>query len=165
MVEMPKMTQEMVLDKLKREWDFEQLLEPYRDGGPDKLHKVERSWGTIIDWLINRHKFPADVVGAGIFLVWMHIKANGHFNGDGSWGSAGNQFVHAIKTSCASIMQQQMSQQIFSGMAGEIEQKIKMAYQHDLWRNIPWWVKMFAMNWWKFKSVQRKAKKSEKAKK
>ncbi|MHC4691036.1 MAG: hypothetical protein ACYS5F_15625, partial [Planctomycetota bacterium] len=95
----PKMTQKEVYDKLEEEWDFEKLLEPYRRGGPNQQNEVRRTWGTLIDWLINARKFPPEVVGSAIFLVWMKIKRDGHFkpdmkaDGDQVWDSAGNKFA------------------------------------------------------------------------
>jgi hypothetical protein len=156
--EQPKMTKEDVLKKLEAEWDFEALLAPYREGGT-KEAPVTRTWGTVIDWLINKHRFPAEVVGAGIFLVWMKIKRDGHFKGDGSHGSAGNDFVHAIRIMCASVMQQKVSQKIFTGMAGKIEEQIKLGFKQDFWQMTPWFVKMWSPKYYKNRLAMRRMKK------
>ena len=116
----PQRSQEEIFRKLEEDWDFEKLIEPYREGGT-KDQPVRRTWGTVIDWLVNKRKFPPDIVGAAIFLVWMKIKRDGPFKGDGTWGSAGNEFVQTLRVVCASLMQEHMSKKIFSGMAGEIE--------------------------------------------
>jgi hypothetical protein len=155
----PELTQDQIFQKLEEEWDFEKLLEPYREGGT-KSDPVRRTWGTVIDWLVNKRKFPPDIVGAAIFLVWMKIKRDGHFKGDDSYGSAGNEFVQTIRIMCASLMQQQMSKKIFSGMAGEIENKIKAAIKADFFYLTPWFVKMFSVKYWRHKNQVRKIKKN-----
>ena len=162
----PQMTQEEFYKKIEQEWDFEKLIEPYRHGGPNRANEVRRSWGTIIDWLINRRHFPPEVVGAGIFLTWMQVKRDGHFkpdfNSDGKevWDSAGNKFVQSIKAMCASVAKQQMSMQIFSGMAGKIEEQIKIAFRGDFWTMTPWFVKMFSVKYWKYRIENRRFKKN-----
>lgn len=162
MTEQPQMTQEQIYEKLEQEWDFEKLIEPYREGGTLE-NPVRRSWGTIIDWLVNRHKFPIEVAGSAIFLVWAKIKKDGHFPGDGTYGSAGNQFVQSIRIMCASIMQEKVSTKIFTGMAGEIEDRLKVVYKADLWTNMPWWVKVMSVQYWKFRKQQKLANPQEKS--
>jgi hypothetical protein len=160
------LSQEEAFKRLEKEWDFENLLDPYRQGGTPE-NPVKRTWGTIIDWLINKHKFTPDIVGAGIFLVWMQIKKNGHFQpdynpeGEPVWGSAGHKFVMSIRIICASLIQQKMSQKIFSGMAGQIESHIKTSLTADLWSNMPWWLKLFSAKWWKYRKQRKQLKKSE----
>lgn len=152
-----QITQEDALNKIKEEWDFEKLLEPYKESGHVDM-PVERNWGTIISWLVNTYKFPPDIVGAGIFLVWMKIKRDGHFKGDGKYGSPGREFVHAIRTMCASVMQERVTKKIFSGMAGKIEQQIKSAFVSDFWAMMPWFIKMFSFKYWKHKIVRMKVR-------
>lgn len=155
-----KLTEKQVLERLEEEWDFEKLIEPYREGGTPQ-HPVRRTWGTVIDWLVNKRKFPPDIVGAGIFLVWMKIKRDGPFEGDGSYGSAGNEFVQSIRVMCASLMQQHMSKQIFSGMAGEIEKRIKESIKAEIFYLFPWFIKMFSIKYIKHRRALRKVRKAK----
>jgi hypothetical protein len=163
-----KISKEDLYQRLSDEWDFEQLLEPYREGGTPS-NPVRRTWGTMIDWLINKRKFPPDVVGAGIFLAWMKIKKDGHFPPDIDpkdpkrviYGSAGDKFAKGVAAICGSIMQQKMSQQIFSGMAGKVEQQIKDSFNQDFWDLTPWFVKMFSIKYWKHRTRIKQARKAK----
>ena len=146
-----------VFAALDKEWNFDILLEPYLEGG-SKDHPVTRSWGTVIDWLINKRKFPPDVVGAGIFLTWLEIKKNGDFRGDGTYGSPGDEFVNYIRQVCASIMKQRATQQIFSGMAGKVGQQIQATSMMNLWDSMPWWLKLFSWKYKKYKKQQKELK-------
>jgi hypothetical protein len=155
-----------VLQKLKEDWDFEALIEPYKDGGKPDM-KVERTWGTMIDWLMNKRKFPPDVVGASIFLLWMRIKQDGHIphdldeKGRPIYGSAGRKFAHALAGICAGLMKEKISGNIFSDMANTIEGRVKAAFRNDIFSLMPWFVKMFSVHYWKHRSRMRKAKKNE----
>lgn len=155
------MPAEEVFAKLDEEWDFEKLIEPYREGGKPDI-PVVRTWGTIIDWLINKRKFPPEIVGAGIFLVWMKIKRDGDFKGDGSYGSAGREFVQSIRVMCAQVAQARVSSNIMTGLAGKIGEKIQVAFQTDFWTMTPWFVKMWSFKYWKFALAKRRVRKEAK---
>jgi hypothetical protein len=164
MSEVRKLTQKEIMGKLEKEWDFEKLLEPYRKGGPSKDKMIKRTWGTIVDWLINKRKFPPEIVGAAIFLVWMKIKKDGHFKADNGpdgmpiWDSAGNKFVQTLRAMCAGLMQQKSSQEIFSGMAGKIQEEIKTAFRYDYWSMMPWFVKMWSGKYWRHRKAVKKTR-------
>ena len=66
---MTNLSEAEIFKKLEDEWDFEALLEPYREGGPGPERPVRRTWGTLIDWLKNKRGFPPDIIGAAIFGV------------------------------------------------------------------------------------------------
>ena len=152
-------TQQEILDELDSDWNFEALIEPYREGGKEDM-PVRRTWGTVIDWLINKRKFPPDVVGAAIFLAWIKIKKDGHFVGDGTYGSAGNQFVHALRTLCAQLAKSRVTSNMMTGLAANIGEKIQVAFQNDFWTFLPWFVKMWSVKYWKFKLAARRVRKN-----
>ena len=79
--------------------NFDKLIEPYTDGGTEEI-PVERTMGTIIDYLVNKKGYPLDTVGAAIFTVFFQMDAGITFKGDGSYGSEGRQLVTAIRMVC-----------------------------------------------------------------
>jgi len=79
--------------------NFDKLLEPYKDGGTEEI-PVERTMGTIIDYLVNKKGYSLDTVGAAIFTVFFQMDAGITFKGDGSYGSEGRQLVTAIRMVC-----------------------------------------------------------------
>jgi len=79
--------------------DFDKLLEPYRDGGTENK-PVERTIGTIIDYLINKKGYPLDTVGAAIFTIFFRLDAGLVYKGDGSYGSKGRELVTSIRMLC-----------------------------------------------------------------
>jgi len=148
-----------IFARLDEEWNFEKLIEPYREGGKPDV-PVKRTWGTIIDWLVNKRKFPPEVVGAGIFLVWMKIKRDGHFKGDGSYGSAGEEFAHSIRIMCAQVAQEKLTTHMMTSLAGTIGEKIQVAFKNDFWIQMPWFVKFFSLKYYKFLVAKRRVKKA-----
>lgn len=151
-------TQEDVYKALEKEWDFEMLIEPYREGGTANA-PVKRTWGTVIDWLMNKRKLSPESIGAAIFLVWIKIKKDGHFKGDGSYGSAGNEFVHAIRMLAAQMESNKLSSDIMKGLAGKLGEKIRVSFQNDFWIMTPWFIKMFSVKYWKHRGAKRRIRK------
>jgi hypothetical protein len=164
-------SEEKILETLKEKWDFDALIAPYKEGGKED-RPIERTWGTMIDWLINKRKYPPDIVGASIFLVWMRIKQDGHIPPDYTrpdpkadpipiYGSAGRKFAHAVAGVCGGLMKQKVVGSIFSDMAGSIESRIKTAFRNDTFILMPWFVKMFSRQYWKHRSEKKLQAKAE----
>jgi len=112
-----QLTLEEIYAKIKADYDIEALLDPYKEGGT-KETPIERSSGTILDWLINKKKFPPDIAGAGLISVLMELKQGKSFPGDGSYGSAGHQLVHAIAQRCDEFGRQHLRVEMFKTIAG-----------------------------------------------
>jgi len=85
--------------------DFEQLLEPYREGGADEQHMVRRTWGTLVMWLTKKLGFDVEVAGAGILILALELHKGLKFEGDGSWGSRGHQLCQYLRQVCLRIKQ------------------------------------------------------------
>lgn len=101
----------------KSKFNFDALLEPYSEGGtPD--HPVKRSMGTIFDFLINKKKYPLDVAGAALLIVFNELFTGKVFMGDGSYGSKGRELVTYIRMKCDEIAQNKLKLQVFENIAG-----------------------------------------------
>jgi len=83
--------------------NFHRLLRPYQEGGTKETH-VRRDMGTVIDYLINKKGYPLDVVGGGIFIIFMYLHHGGRFMGDGSYGSKGRELITAIRIECDKLV-------------------------------------------------------------
>jgi len=92
-------TAEIISEQL----DFEELLEPYREGGRSAEHPTRRTIGTITDYLLHKKKYPKEVVGAALLAVFLELKAGKVFEGDGTYGSPGRQFVTYIRHTCDTL--------------------------------------------------------------
>lgn len=79
--------------------NFDKLLEPYKEGGTENI-PIERTMGTIVDYLLNKKGYPLDTVGAAIFTVFFQMDVGLVFKGDGSYGSKGRELVTAIRMKC-----------------------------------------------------------------
>lgn len=101
----------------KSAFDFAKLLEPYIDGGT-KEQPVKRCMGTIIDFLVNKKKYPVDVAGAAILIIFTEMFKGREFKGDGSYGSKGRELVTAIRMTCDKLLQNKMQDQVFASIAG-----------------------------------------------
>ena len=79
--------------------DFEELLEPYRVGGT-KQFPIRRTMGTIVDYLLNKKKYPKEIVGSAILGVFLELREGKRFEGDGSYGAPGRALVTYIRRQC-----------------------------------------------------------------
>lgn len=124
--------------------DFNRLLKPYREGGT-KEKPVERTMGTIADYLINKKRYPPDIVGGAIFMVFMWLDSGGEFEGNDKYGSKGKELVTSIRMKCDELVRKRIESEIYKEF---IE-----AYAVDLKRCItPNWKRKF-LKWWKGKDV------------
>lgn len=102
-----QLTLEEIYKKIKDDYDIEKLLEPYKEGGTEN-EPIERSSGTILNWLINKKKFSPDIAGAGLISVLMELRQGKKFDGDGSYASAGNDLAHYIAERCDNFNRQKL---------------------------------------------------------
>ena len=101
----------------KSRFSFDKLLEPYTEGGTvDK--PVVRTIGTIFDFLINKKKYPLDVAGAALLIVFNELFEGKEFAGDGTYGSKGRELVSYIRVKCDDISQNKLKMQVFENIAG-----------------------------------------------
>jgi hypothetical protein len=147
---------EKVYDKLAREYDFTEILMPYREGGSSD-HPVERTWGLIISWLLDKKKYPLDVIGAAIMLTIDHIKREGDFKGDGKFGSAGNQFDQTLLGICDQIQKQKLVDLTYKSIVESRTPHMQLFISGQVFNSIPWWVKIFTWSYWQFKKIRRKS--------
>ena len=144
------MTEQEVLDKKKsEEFDFEKLLEPYRQGGTEKT-PVRRTMGTLIDWLVNKKKYPVEVAGGALLIVFTELYKWKAFKGDGTWGSAGNELAQYIRLACDNLLQKQMQDKVYAAIAGGRMAMINEFIQREVTlKTYPRWRKIFTRKKWK----------------
>ena len=119
--------------------NFEKLLKPYKDGGVED-RPVERTMGTIIDYLINKKGYPIDVVGAAIFTVFFQMDTGLVFKGDGSYGSAGRELITTIRRTCDEYSQAKfnaVSNALFIEQFGSHLKKMVVPPKRKSFRS--WW--------------------------
>lgn len=158
-------TDEMVWDE-KSVFDFNELISPYSEGGT-KEQPVERSIGTIFDYLINKKRYPLDVAGAALLITFNELHNGKVFEGDSTYGSPGRQLVTYIRMKCDQINQLQLKRQVFENIAGarmDVLEELSFEMTRSM---IPWFIRIIAPGSWKWLRNRRlkkaKAKKDEPA--
>lgn len=124
------------------DFDFEKLLESYHDGGTED-RPVRRTYGTIIDYLVNKKGYGKEIVGAAILTIFLQIYSGKAFEGDGSYGSKGRELVTAIRIECDRLNQQKMSADMFEWMAQNVFQYIaNQAAREAVAARKPWYKRL-----------------------
>lgn len=141
----------------KSAFSFETLLDPYREGGtPDQ--PVQRCMGTIVDFLVNKKKYPVDVAGAGILIVFTEMFKGRAFNGDGSYGSKGRELVTAIRMTCDKLLQNKMQDKVFASIAGGRMAMIQEFINREVeLKTYPRLKKIFGRKKWRAKQAEYQA--------
>ena len=132
----------------KKEFNFDKLLDPYRDGGTEN-NPVRRTMGSILDWLIFKKKFHPKIVGAALLLTFIELKNGKVFKGDGSFGSPGKELVRSIMMLCHELSKGEMKNAFYKQIA---EAKIKetgLLLDKRIAKNYPWFLKIFSAVWWR----------------
>ena len=137
----------------KKEFDFEKLLDPYRDGGTEN-DRVRRTMGTILDWLIHKKKFPPKLVGAALLLTFIELKNGKVFKGDGSYGSAGNEFVRSILMLCSELAQGDTKNAFYKAIAEAKIEETTLLMDKQIGRAFPWFLKLFSSVWWRTRRIK-----------
>ncbi len=141
-----KLTREEVEER-RYQFDFEKLLDPYREGGTEK-EPVRRTMGTIIDYLLNKKKYPQEVVGAGILAVFMQLKNGKVFPGDGTYGSRGRELVTAIRIACDRLARKKLQADLYGQIAQGRMEEMKTFISNQMLVTIsplfltPWYKKL-----------------------
>lgn len=154
---MADMTEQQIMDKIN-EFDFEKLMEPYREGGSEDK-PVDRTLAMCIDWLVNRKKFPVEVVGGAILLTFMRIMKEGHFKGDGSYGSAGDKFDQNLRQAADVLNQKNLLAKTYKALAEGRAVAMKRFILDLNFTSWPWFIKMVSIKYWKYRTLRRKEKK------
>jgi len=90
---------------LKKKFNFDKLLEPYKEGGTEN-YPVTRTMGTITSKLMISYKLPPDIVGLAIYKVFYKMAHDGlEFKGNGKYGSKGSELFSCIKAQCLDLTQ------------------------------------------------------------
>ncbi len=99
----PKTQKEILEHMAADQIDFEELLEPYREGGTQQF-PIRRTMGTIVDYLLNKKKYPKEIVGSAVLGVFLELKAGRRFHGDGTYGSPGRALVSYLRRQCDTLL-------------------------------------------------------------
>ena len=155
---MTDMTEKQIFDKIN-EFNFDKLMEPYKEGGSaDK--PIERTMAMIVDWLVNRKKYSVEVAGGAILLTFMRIMKEGHFKGDGTYGSPGDSLDQNIRQAADVLNRKTLLTKTYKRLAEGRAVEMKRFMLDTTFKALPWFVKMFSVNYWKYRGLVRKEKKS-----
>jgi len=153
---MTKITPAEQLGKKAMEYDFEAVMKHYEEGGtPD--NKVTRTWGLVISWLVEKKKFPLEVVGAAILITMERINKEGHFKGIGDkYGSKGREFDRNLAATCEMINNQKLTNEAFKSIAEARAPYMQLFISKQTFSLFPWWVKMLSWKYWKYRKWSKK---------
>jgi len=114
--ESKQLTREEIEAK-RYQFDFDKLLDPYREGGTEN-QPVRRTMGTILDYLLNKKKYSLDIVGAAILSIFIRMNNEGlKFEGDGTYGSPGAQLVTNIRVACDKLVHAKLKGALYEQIA------------------------------------------------
>lgn len=100
----------------KSAFNFEKLMDPYREGG-SQTRPVKRTMGILVDWLVNKKKYPIDVAGAAILIVFTEMFKGREFAGDGTYGSKARELDTVIRMTCDKLLQNKLKNKVFASIA------------------------------------------------
>jgi hypothetical protein len=144
MQEMPEKVLEACITDPDDEFNFEKLLDPYREGGTVE-EPVRRTMGSMVDYLINKRKYPIEIVGAAILIVFTEMKNGRRFEGDGSYGSRGRELLTAIRNTCNLLNQNRLQKEMYQFIAENVFRKIaEWAAQEAVRQRKPWYRRLFS---------------------
>lgn len=157
-----KLTSKELIERKQHFFNFDELLKPYEAGGTEE-EPVRRTMGTMVDYFINKKKYPIDVAGAAIFLTFMEMKEGKVFKGDGTYGSPGREMVSRIRLLCDAINQRNLQSQLFQQMAQANLVAVSEFIAKEIQLNaIPMPLRLFAPSRWRW-VIRRREKRSKKA--
>ena len=152
-----KLTLDEIYSKVKKDWDIEELIKPYSEGGT-KEQPIERSSGTVIDWLINKKKFPPDIAGAGLLSVLMEMKRGKVFLGDKTYGSKGREFIHYVAQRCNEFNQNKLQKEMYRTIAGAKLEVMDEAIFEMVRSQMPMILRWMSPGTWRWLRKRRQAK-------
>ena len=148
-------TKAEIYKKIADTWDFDEIIKPYEVGGtPD--HPVKRTWGLVISWLVDKKRFPLDVIGAAMMLTVEKIKREGDFEDTGKHGSMGDQFDSNLLATCDLIQKQRLVNLTYKSIVESRGPHLQLFITRQVFNLIPWWVKMVSWKYWKYRCAVRK---------
>ena len=147
-----RVTKEQLLKRHMSDFSFEELLMPYKEAGMES-NRFDRSIGLIVDWLVNKKKFPVEIAGAALLCTFMELYHGKKFEGTpGKYGSAGVELDHYIASLAGQFLHQQLTAKTFKVMAemrvGWMKQYIQSELAMHLW---PRWKRIFRYRQWRKK--------------
>jgi hypothetical protein len=148
----------------KKIYDFSAIIKNYQKGGTKNV-PVRRTWGTVVDYLLNKKNYPPDIVGSAIMLTFLRIKEQGHFEGDDTYGSAGREFVTSIRSNCDMLLHYQLMGEIYKAVAESTGRDMTLFVGGVVTPLMPWWVKIGSIGYWKYRWHRRKHRKAKAAEK
>lgn len=151
-----ELTKKQIYDRLSEQWDFEAIIEPYRDGGTQE-RPVTRTWGIVIDWLHVKKRYPLEIIGPAILFVMQRIKAEGPFKGNGTYGSAGDQFDQALRATCDGLMRDQLKKEVIQRIGTMKGKAMGVFIQGVAFSSVPWFIKMFTANYWRYRKARKQS--------
>jgi hypothetical protein len=157
-----KLSLDEIYSRIKADYDIESLLEPYKEGGTEG-QPVERSSGTILDWLINKKKFSPDIAGAGLVSVLMEMKRGKQFFGDKTYGSKGRELIAYIAHRCDDFNRQRLQGEMYRTIAGARLELMDEAIFEMVRAQMPMIARWCSPGTWRWLRNRRKAKKDESA--
>ncbi len=142
-----------LIEKLKEgiptteiQFNWDQLLRPYRKAG-SKDHRIDRTWDLIIRWLIDKHKFEVDIVGAAIFMTALELKAGMEFKGNTEYGSKGSQLDYYIRQKCIKVREKRLEAVLFEMLGRKAFSDVEPALARKMKRKLLPWYKRIAPQW------------------
>ncbi len=144
--------------KKVKQFDLAALMEPYKEGGTEE-NPIVRSLGGILYWLTVTKKFPADIAGGAIVIVFLKIMAEGHFKGDSTYGSAGNELDNAIFQVASDMYKEKTMTGMYKKLAQSRYLEIKRYIAGVVFESQAWCFKMWSVKYWKFRALKRREKK------
>jgi len=149
MTDAPKITLEEALQKQQGVWydfDFEKILDPYRESGREGAHREPRTWGRIISWLTDKHKFELETVAAAVLLTCLEMREGKVFEGDGTYGSKGSEFVNHIRNTARVIQRRKIKDGVFMIMGQRIYEQLRPMILEDFRKlSIPWYKRLWRL--------------------
>lgn len=126
--------------------NFNLLLRAYREGGT-KDQPIERTMATIVDYLMNKKQYPADVIGGALFLVFNWLAMGHKFHGDGTYGSRGRELVTAIRLKCDELLHEKIEAETYKAFVEAYSDKLFELVEVKIDDKIPLRERRF-INWW-----------------
>jgi len=133
--------------KQPRVFDINLLLKPYEEGGTEST-PVKRTFGTMLDWLINKKKYPVDVAGAGLLILFLDLDKGKVFKGDGSYGSPGREMVTALRFICDALLRKKLKNKFFQQAVKGLPEVSEFMTVTAI-NVLPFFLRPFTLSWWR----------------
>lgn len=137
------------MEKKPTAFDINILLKPYREGGT-KTNPIRRTLETMYDWLLHKKKYPLDVAGAGLFIMFHNLRNGKVYKGDGSYGSPGREMVTNLRFICDGILRKKLRNKYYKQAAkGKAPSEVVDFMAVVAVDVLPFFLRPFSISWWK----------------